>query len=183
MAKEVALDIDGENVKEMRETYVKALGNEWESIKTPYQTKRFALYYHLNPSEDTVFHIAAYKGSVDLLRVLFDMVAGPRKWDVLTMKIQGNTLLHEVAVSKNVEAAKFLVEIAHEGRARILMDCNNLGETVLHRAAAFGNKATVEYLANEVEQEGNLQDHFTRTFDDLSILHNAIMNGKFAAYC
>ncbi|GKU89905.1 hypothetical protein SLEP1_g3977 [Rubroshorea leprosula] len=116
MAKEVALDINGENVKEMRETYVKALGNEWESIKTLYQTKRFALSYHLNPSEDAVFHIAAYKGSVDLLRVLFDMVAGPRKWDVLTMKnIQGNTLLHEVAVSKNVEAANFLVEIAHEG--------------------------------------------------------------------
>ncbi|GLT50517.1 hypothetical protein SLA2020_240000 [Shorea laevis] len=180
MAKEVALDIDGENVEELRELYVKALGNEWEGIKTLYQSKRYALFHQLTPRGDTVFHIAAYKGSVDLLRVLFDMVAVHRKWDVLTMKnIQGNTLLHEVAMSKNVEAAKFLVEIAHEGRARILLDCNYLGETALYRAAAFGNKATVEYLANEVEREGNLQDHFTRTFDGLSILHNAIMNGKF----
>ncbi|GLT50513.1 hypothetical protein SLA2020_239960 [Shorea laevis] len=125
-------------------------------------------------------------GSIDLLRVLFDMVAMPRKCEVVRMKNNhGNTLLHEVATSNNVEATKFLVEIANEGRSRMLMDRNNLGETVLYRATAFGNKAIVEYLANEAElqDQGNLQDdHFTRTSDSLSILHIAIMNEKFRAY-
>ncbi|GLU15593.1 hypothetical protein SLE2022_320690 [Rubroshorea leprosula] len=183
MTTEVALVIDEERVEEIREPYVKALENEWENIKTLYQTKRSALFYPLTPCGDTVFHIAAYMGSIDLLRVLFDMVAMPRKCEAVRMKNNhGNTLLHEVATSNNVEAAKFLVEIAHEGRSRMLMDRNNLGETALYRAAAFGNKATVEYLANEVEiqDQGNLRDdHFTRTSDNLSILHIAIMNEKF----
>ncbi|GLU15595.1 hypothetical protein SLE2022_320710 [Rubroshorea leprosula] len=183
MTTEVALVIDEERVEEIREPYVKALGNDWENIKTLYQTKRSALFNPLTPCGDTVFHIAAYMGSIDLLRVLFDMVAMPRKCEVVRMKNNhGNTLLHEVATSNKVEAAKFLAEIAHEGRARMLMDRNNLGETALYRAAAFGNKATVEYLANEVElqDQGNLQeDHFTRTSDSLSILHIAIMNEKF----
>ncbi|GKV40236.1 hypothetical protein SLEP1_g47904 [Rubroshorea leprosula] len=74
-----------------------------------------------------------------------------RKCQVFTMKnSHGNTLLHE---SNKFKAVKFLVdEIAHERRARMLMDRNNLGETALYRTAAFGNKATVEYLVNEMEQ-------------------------------
>ncbi|GKV40269.1 hypothetical protein SLEP1_g47936 [Rubroshorea leprosula] len=182
MTTEVAVAID-ERVEEMREPYVKALENDREYIKTLYQTKHCTLFYHLTPCGDTVFHIAAYMGSIDLLGDLLGMVAMPRKREVFTMKnSHGNTLLHEVVMSNNVEAAKFLVdEIGHEGRASMLMDRNNLGETALFRAAAFGNKATVEYLVNEVElQNGNLKDdHFTRASDGLSILHIAIMNEKF----
>ncbi|GLU15508.1 hypothetical protein SLE2022_319890 [Rubroshorea leprosula] len=183
MTTEVAVAID-ERVEEMREPYVKALENDREDIKTLYQTKYYTLFDPLTPCGDTVFHIAAYMGSIDLLGDLFDMDAMPRKCEVFTMKnSHGNTLLHEVVMSNKFKAVKFLVdEIAHEGRAmRMLMDRNNLGETVLYRAAAFGNKATVEYLVNEVEhQKGNLKDdHFTRKSDGLSILHIAIMNEKF----
>ncbi|GKV47201.1 hypothetical protein SLEP1_g54120 [Rubroshorea leprosula] len=184
MTTEVALVIDEERVKEMKELYVKALENEREKIKTLYQTKHCALFDPLTPCGDTVFHIAAYMGSKDLLEDLLKMVAMPRKCEVFTMKnSHGNTLLHEAVASNKFKAVKFLVdEIAHEGRAmRMLMDRNNLGETALYRAAAFGNKATVEYLVNEVEhQKGNLKDdHFTRKSDGPSILHIAIMNEKF----
>ncbi|GLU15599.1 hypothetical protein SLE2022_320750 [Rubroshorea leprosula] len=190
MAKEVVLACirtDPENVEVMKEPFVKALRNEWESIKTVYQTKRYALFDSLTPCEDTVFHIAAYMGSVKLLRALFEMVPVSRKWEVLVMKnIHGNTLLHEAATNKNVdeglEAVKFLVEIANGERATMLMDQNGLGETPLYRAAAFGTKATVEYLANEVEKEvGILQGNFTRSYDNLPILHVAIMNENFEA--
>ncbi|GKV40281.1 hypothetical protein SLEP1_g47948 [Rubroshorea leprosula] len=183
MTTEVALVIDEESVEEMRELYVKALEKDRANIKTLYQTKHCALFDPLTPCGDTVFHIAAYMGSIDLLGDLFGMVAMPRKCEVFTMKnSHGNTLLHEVVMSNDVEAAKFLVDkIGHEGQASMLMDRNNLGETALYRAAAFGNKATVEYLVKKVEcQQGNLKDdHFTRTSDDLSILHIAIMNEKF----
>ncbi|GLT50512.1 hypothetical protein SLA2020_239950 [Shorea laevis] len=56
MTTEVALVIDEERVEEIREPYVKALGNDWENIKTLYQTKRSTLFYALTPCEDTVFH-------------------------------------------------------------------------------------------------------------------------------
>ncbi|GLT41658.1 hypothetical protein SLA2020_157050 [Shorea laevis] len=188
MTKEVDLACirsDPENFEVMKEPYVKALRNECESIKTVYQTKRYALFHSLTPCGDTVFHIAAYMGNIKLLRVLFEMVPVSRKWEVLMMKDNhGNTILHEAATSKNddegLEVVKFLVENPHGERATMLMDQNSLGETPLFMAAAFGTKATVEYLANEVEKEvGNLQGNFTRSYDNLSILHVAIMNEKF----
>ncbi|GLU15510.1 hypothetical protein SLE2022_319910 [Rubroshorea leprosula] len=190
MTTEVAVAID-ERVEEKREMwelyemrglYVKALKNEGENIKTLYQTKPCALFDPLTPCGDTVFHVAAYMGNINLFRDLFEKVEMPKKCEVFTKKnSHGNTVLHEVVTSNNFKAVKFLVEIAQEGRARMLMERNNLGETALYRAAAFGNKATVEYLVNEVElQKGNLKDdHFTRKSDGLSILHIAIMNEKF----
>ncbi|GKV49859.1 hypothetical protein SLEP1_g56586 [Rubroshorea leprosula] len=165
---------------EMKGLYVKAFENERENIKTLCQTKHCALFDPLTPCEDTVFHIAAYMGSINLLRDLFEKITTPREC-VFTMKnSHGNTLLHEVVMSNNVKAVQFLVDkIAYEERAGKLMGRNNLGETALYRAAAFGNKATVKYLVDEVErQKGNVKDHFTRT-DGLSILHIAIMNEKF----
>ncbi|GLT41655.1 hypothetical protein SLA2020_157020 [Shorea laevis] len=184
MAKEVVLASirsGPENVEVMKEPYEKALKNEWESIKTVYQNKRSALFHSLTPSGDTVFHIAAYKGSIELLRVLFEMAPEPRKWEVLTIKnIHGNTLLHEAATSKNSEAAKFLLENADGEQATMLMNQNESGETPLYRAAALGTKATVEYLANAVEMEvGTLQGNFTRGYDNLPILHIAVSNEQF----
>ncbi|GKU89909.1 hypothetical protein SLEP1_g3981 [Rubroshorea leprosula] len=184
MAKEVVLASirsGPENVEVMKEPYEKALKNEWESIKTVYQNKRGALFHSLTPRGDTVFHIAAYKGSIELLRVLFEMVPEPRKWEVLTMKnIHGNTLLHEAATSKNVEAAKFLLENADGEQAAMLMNQNESGETPLYRAAALGAKATVEYLANAVEMEvGTLQGNFIRGYDNLPVLHIAVSNEQF----
>ncbi|GKV47192.1 hypothetical protein SLEP1_g54112 [Rubroshorea leprosula] len=185
MTTEVAVAIDErvEEMREMREPYVKALENDGKNIKTLYQTEHCTLFYPLTPCGDTVFHIAAHMGSKDLLGDLLE-VAIDRECEVFTKKnSHGNTLLHEVVTSNKLEAVQFLFKkIAHEERASMLMDRNNLGETALYRAAAFGDKATVEYLVEEVErQNGNLKDdHFTRTSDGLSILHIAIMNEKFA---
>ncbi|GLT50510.1 hypothetical protein SLA2020_239930 [Shorea laevis] len=178
----VCIGSDLEKVEIMKEPYyVKALSNDWESIKTLYQTKRGALFHSVTPCGDTVFHIAAYMGSTELLQVLFEMVPASRKGEVMMMKdMHGNTLLHEAATSNKVDAAKFFIENAHGERATMLMSQNDSGETPLYRAAALGIKATVEYLANEVENaEGNLQDNFTRGCDNLSILHIAIMNEQF----
>ncbi|GKU89914.1 hypothetical protein SLEP1_g3983 [Rubroshorea leprosula] len=184
MTKEINLACirsDLENFEVMKVSYELALRNECESIKTLYQTKRCALFHTITPCEDTVFHIAAYLGSTELLYVLFEMVPMSRTWEVLTMKnMHGNTLLHEAATNDKVDAAKFLIEKAHGERVTMLMEQNQLGETPLYRAAAFGTKEIVEYLANEVEkEEGALQTNFTRSSDNLSILHIAIMNEQF----
>ncbi|GKU89902.1 hypothetical protein SLEP1_g3974 [Rubroshorea leprosula] len=173
---------DPKNVELVKECYENAMKNEWESIKTMYRNCRFALYDGLTLSGDTVFHIAASKGSIELLQALFEMVPTYKKWDVVMMEdIYGNTLLHEAATSNKVDAAKFLVENAHGERLTMLTKPNNSGETPMYRAAAFGIKATVEYMANEVEKEmGSLQAAiFTKTNDNLSILQIAIINENF----
>ncbi|GLU15513.1 hypothetical protein SLE2022_319940 [Rubroshorea leprosula] len=113
MTTDVALVIREERVEEMRELYVRALENGWKNIKTLNQTKHSDLFSPLTPCGDTGFHIAAYMGSIDLLRVVFKMAEEmSRKCEVFTMKnSHGNTLLHE---SNKFKAVKFLVdEIAH----------------------------------------------------------------------
>ncbi|WRX27285.1 protein of unknown function DUF3447 - like 10 [Theobroma cacao] len=176
-----------------RMPYESALQDDAPSLKNFYSCRPDdTLFMPITAGKDTVFHIAAYRGSEELLRVLLEMVPPSRKRDVLKLKnIHGNTILHEVAVSGKVKAADFLVRTlllphgsstVHEKdireREEILADRNNLGETPLYRAAAFGSAKMVMYLAKEIEEVGTLHDHFKRN-DGISILHIAVIYQNF----
>ncbi|KAK6265047.1 hypothetical protein SCA6_020481 [Theobroma cacao] len=176
-----------------RVPYESALQDDAPSLKNFYSCRPDdTLFMPITAGKDTVFHIAAYRGSEELLRVLLEMVPPSRKRDVLKLKnIHGNTILHEVAVSGKVKAADFLVttlllphgsSTVHEKdireREEILADRNNLGETPLYRAAAFGSAKMVMYLAKEIEEVGTLHDHFKRN-DGISILHIAVIYQNF----
>ncbi|XVF27959.1 hypothetical protein REPUB_Repub14bG0154000 [Reevesia pubescens] len=194
---EKEIDIHGEMdniiIEEIGKPYEIALEKDAPSLKSFYKYKPDdALFSPITASKDTVFHIAAYKGSVEVLQVLLEMVPPSRKRDVLKVKnIHGNTILHEVAATEHVKAAEFLVRtlllpdgssVIHEKDIReredILADQNNLGETPFYRAAAFGSTKMVIYLAKEIEEVGTLHYHFKRN-DGTSILHIAVSFQKF----
>ncbi|XVF71550.1 hypothetical protein PTKIN_Ptkin12aG0047000 [Pterospermum kingtungense] len=179
------------NFDEMREAYAKVLKNDAQGLKGIYQKNPDAIFNQITACRDTIFHIAAYRGCKEVLKVLVTMVAQSKKRQLLKMKnIHGNTILHEVATTTNVKAAYVLIgELLysdgsqnHESdireREEILSDRNKLGETPLFRSAEYGNKTMVMYLASEVERVGNLQDHYKR-YDGVSILHIAVISQRF----
>ncbi|XVF84547.1 hypothetical protein PTKIN_Ptkin17bG0045800 [Pterospermum kingtungense] len=192
MAKEIIISIpEMINFDEMRDAYAKLLINDARGLEAIYQKNPDALFNRITACRDTIFHIAAYRGNEQVLRVLAKMVAQPKKHELLKKKnIHGNTILHEVATTTNIKAADVIIRELlfgdgpsnHEsdirGREEILADRNKLGETPLFRAAEYGNKMMVVYLATEIERVGSLHCHYKRD-DGVSILHIAVMGQHF----
>ncbi|OMO76888.1 hypothetical protein CCACVL1_15347 [Corchorus capsularis] len=179
--------------EQVGQPYEKALKDDAPALHNFYKYKpEDALFIPITATKDTVFHIAAYRGNESVLRVLLEMVPDSRKLDVLKLKnIHGNTILHDVATTDNVKAAELVIrklllpdgsKVIHEKdirqREAILADRNDLGETPLFRAAAFGTKKMVMYFAKEIEEVGTLHAHLKRT-DGTSILHAAVTFQKF----
>ncbi|XVE87718.1 hypothetical protein DITRI_Ditri19aG0010300 [Diplodiscus trichospermus] len=192
MAKEIiASGPEINDFNEMREVYEIFFIDDAQGLKGIYQKNPEALFKPITAGRDTIFHIAAYKGRVEVLQALVEMVPPSKKRELLKMKnIHGNTILHEVAASSNTKAAEMLIgELLYsEGpmnrendireKEEILADRNKLGETPLFRAAGWGRKETVVYLAGEIERVGNLCNHYKRN-DQLSILHIAVIGQHF----
>ncbi|XP_022716167.1 uncharacterized protein LOC111275235 [Durio zibethinus] len=192
MAKEIIISKSEINkFDEMREAYAKVLSNDAHGLKGIYQKNPEALFNQITACRDTIFHIAAYKESEEVLQALVKMVPQSKKRELLKMKnLYGNTILHEVATTNKIKAADLLIRelLFSDGplnrendireREEILADRNKLGETPLFRAAEYGKKMMVMYLAKEIEQVGNLQNHYKRD-DGVSILHIAVIGQHF----
>ncbi|XVE87719.1 hypothetical protein DITRI_Ditri19aG0010400 [Diplodiscus trichospermus] len=177
---------------EMREVYEKVSKiDAAQGLTCVYQKNPDVLFKPITAGGDTIFHIAAYKGKVEVLQDLVEMVPPSKKRELLKIKnIHGNTILHEVAVSSNTKAAEILIgKLLHsEGamnreddnceKQEILADRNKLGETPLFRAAGWGKKEMVVHLAREIERVGNLCNHYKRN-DQLSILHITVIGQHF----
>ncbi|WRX27292.1 protein of unknown function DUF3447 - like 10 [Theobroma cacao] len=195
MEKEIAIASETERVEDIGLPYGKALQGDARGLRRFYQDKPAdALFDPITAYKDTVFHIAARrKGSKEALRVLLRMVPQTRRLELLKMKnIQGNTILHEVASTGNVEDADSLITKLSSSKAPTVADeletgeirkqilgvRNNLGETPLFRAAEFGNTEMVKYLVQQAEEIGNLHDHYRRD-DGVTILHSAVIGQHF----
>ncbi|XVF27960.1 hypothetical protein REPUB_Repub14bG0154100 [Reevesia pubescens] len=194
MEKEIAIERELDKVEDLRQPYEKVLKGNAHGLKRFYQNKpKDALFDQITACKDTVFHIAAQKGNKEVFLALLRMVPSPRRVELLKIKnIQGNTILHEVAATGNVEVADSLRRklLSSNGQAvtneldigeirkQILGDRNNLGETPLFRAAEFGKTAMVKYLVQHVEEVGNLHDHYRRD-DGVTILHSAVISQNF----
>ncbi|KAL5773230.1 hypothetical protein ACOSQ2_013154 [Xanthoceras sorbifolium] len=100
---------------------------------------------------------------------------------------QGNTVLHDAAaVSQNLEAVRFLVELNDE--LLLHETTNDNGETPLFSAAAFGNTKIVKFLAQRNGQRIKSDDGITvvqlrdihrKRKDGASILHAAVQGNNF----
>ncbi|GAU51909.1 hypothetical protein TSUD_383590 [Trifolium subterraneum] len=94
----------------------------------------------------------------------------------------GNTPLHEVAFTGEVEMTKSILKKEEETMSvqfpkPLLQLRNNLGETPVYRAAALGKTSLINYF---VEEQGvDIKDHFHRTEDNKFILHTAIIDQFF----
>ncbi|MBA0870339.1 hypothetical protein Goshw_011122 [Gossypium schwendimanii] len=186
MEKEIIISKpDMNHFKEMSEPYQKILANDVHGLAAIYPNNPDALLNPITARKDTIFHIAAYDGREEVLRVLLGKVQPPKKAEVLKVKnIYGNTILHEVATTTHVNTARLLMkEVLLAGndnrqREEILGARNKLGETPLFRAAEYSSKTMVEYLATAIGETGNLESHFRRN-DGTSILHIAVIGQKF----
>ncbi|KAK8575445.1 hypothetical protein V6N13_033314 [Hibiscus sabdariffa] len=187
----VASESEPNNFHEMKEVYDKLLAKDAHGLGKIYHKNPEALFDRVTVCRDTVFHVAAYRGSEEMLEMLVKLVPPTRKRELLKMKnIYGNTILHEVVTTANIRAADLLIRellfsdgpLNHENyvreREEILADRNKLGETPLFRAAEYGNKMMVVYMAREIERVGNLHQHYTRD-DGVSILHIAVIGQHF----
>lgn len=188
MAKEIIISKpDMNRFNEMSEPYKKVLTNDVHGLKAIYSRNSDALLNPITARKDTIFHIAAYGGREEVLRVLLEMVPTSKKAEVLMVKnIYGNTILHEVATTTHVKTARLLMEEVllvlpgndNRQREEILGARNKLGETPLFRAAEHSCKTMVEYLATAIGQTGNLESHYRRN-DRTSILHIAVIGQQF----
>ncbi|XVE87717.1 hypothetical protein DITRI_Ditri19aG0010200 [Diplodiscus trichospermus] len=188
MAEEIIVSrIEMNDLDEMREAYAKVLKNDHQGLTGICQKNPDALFKAITAGGDTIFHIAAYEGRVRVLQALVKMVPPSKKHELLKMKNKhGNTILHEMAASKNKKAAEILIgELLYseaptniDKRKEILADQNKLGETPLFRAAGWGNKEMMVHLAGEIERFGNLCSHYKRG-DGVSILHIAVIGLHF----
>ncbi|KAA3478764.1 ankyrin repeat-containing protein [Gossypium australe] len=187
MEKEIIISKpDMNRFNEMSEPYKKVLANDVHGLKAIYSKNPDALLNLITARKDTIFHIAAYGGHEEVLRVLLEMVPQSKKAEVLKVKnIYGNTILHEVATTTHVKAARLLMEEVvlvlpgnDRQREEILGARNKLGETPLFRAAEYSSKTMVEYLATAIGRTGNLESHYRRN-DGTSILHIAVIGQQF----
>ncbi|WJX26843.1 hypothetical protein P8452_15716 [Trifolium repens] len=94
----------------------------------------------------------------------------------------GNTPLHEVAFTGEVEMTKSILKKEEETMSEqfpkpLLELRNKLGETPVYRAAALGKTNLINYFVEELGVD--LRDHFHRTEDNKSILHTAVIDQFF----
>ncbi|CAB4275709.1 unnamed protein product [Prunus armeniaca] len=184
-------------IEVLKGPYDLAMVNDWEGMKRYYAANRQKLNCPITVDEDTALHIVASCCSKSqgkqVLEFLINLL--PQSYDerCKAMRVPnklGNNVLHEVAMSGNLEAAKFLVsnfnkpagKISNEENSTLpLLDIRNeLGESPLYRAAALGYPDLVQFFADKLEEQNpeNLWRHFHRN-DRMSILHIAVIGQQF----
>ncbi|KAL6269224.1 hypothetical protein ACE6H2_026135 [Prunus campanulata] len=157
----------GKARKHTQGPYQWAMYENWERLKQHYRENPRELLDPLTTNNDTALNLVAFAGRKDVLEFLISLIKeAPQLHRALRMENgQGNTTLHEVAASGNLDAAMLLVRLDNRVRAelaRLDLDrngaddeaCyrpvveirNQMGETPLYRAAAFGHTKLVKYL-------------------------------------
>ncbi|XP_041026864.1 uncharacterized protein LOC121267049 [Juglans microcarpa x Juglans regia] len=188
---EVEKDNERSAYSEVKKPYRAFLDENWDAMKIFYEKNPQLIFKPLTIEGDTAFHIAAYSERTKLLRCFLGLVPNSRLSEVfLSKNCHGNSTLHEVASTDNIEAAELLISklqmagdlestasrnINQVTLKELLEDRNQLGETPLYRSAALGKPKMLKFLAKRV---GNIKDHFQRN-DTVSILHIAVFGQHY----
>ncbi|KAK2654464.1 hypothetical protein Ddye_014320 [Dipteronia dyeriana] len=136
--------------------------------------------------KDTALHLGVYSGGkqpLDSLLKYADERIGLDNCDIFLENKFRNTVLHEAAVSGNLEAVQILVDKFQKQVIAI----NESGETPLFRAAAFGKTKLVKLLASQPDQvvlphngkKKQLQAIHRLKKDGATILHAAVQGEHF----
>ncbi|XP_070678094.1 uncharacterized protein [Malus domestica] len=179
------------------------MNEEWKDVKEYFENNPEKLHYKMTVEGDTVFHLAGSLSSksqgTEVLEMLINKISTSqdKKRALRVPNNYGDNTLHEVSMSGNEEAAKYLVSNFNEpvqeeviiststtdkqayeqkrdsenGGLQLLETRNYLGETPLFRAAALGHTDLVKFYAGKLQEE-NIWRHFHRD-DKMSILHIA----------
>ncbi|BFG27410.1 hypothetical protein CerSpe_136840 [Prunus speciosa] len=192
--KEEGVGESASKIEELKLPYDLAMENDWEGMKRYYVDNRQNLNCPMTVDEDTALHIVASccrskSQGKQVLEFLINLL--PPSYDERCKAVRvpnklGNNVLHEVAMSGNLEAATFLVRnfnkpTSNEENSTLpLIDIRNeLGESPLYRAAALGHPDLVQFFAEKLEENPeNLRRHFHRN-DRMSILHITVIGQQF----
>ncbi|TQD98744.1 hypothetical protein C1H46_015653 [Malus baccata] len=158
-------------MEELKRPYEYAMNEEWKDVKEYFENNPEKLLYKMTVEGDTVFHLAGSLSSksqgTEVLEMLINKISTSqdKKRALRVPNNYGDNTLHEVSLSGNEEAAKYLVSNFNEpvqeeviiststtdkqaykqkrdsenGGLQLLETRNYLGETPLFRAAALGH--------------------------------------------
>ncbi|XP_068322104.1 uncharacterized protein [Pyrus communis] len=202
-------------MKDLKSPYESAMEEKWEDVTKYFEGNAEKLLYKMTAEGDTAFHLAASRSSksqgTEVLQMFINILRNSTNHDVKSAlrlpNSYGNNTLHEVSVSGNEKAAKYLlsnfndpvpgeevtistsstdkdfdtklrdVRDLENSKVQLLETRNYLGETPLFRAAALGHTDLVKFYASKLPGD-NPWKHFHRD-DRKSILHMAIIAQHF----
>ncbi|KAI9161925.1 hypothetical protein LWI28_022055 [Acer negundo] len=186
-----------EFLQSIKKPYQAVLDEKWEDMGKYYSDISEdpmglgSLLCPISVDRDTAFHLAVYSGGKQPLARLLELVEKEGTDGILGLdevfmeNIYGNTVLHEAAISGNLEAVQILVSKLK----KLLKDTNEFEETPLFRAAAFGKTKVVKYLASQPDQvveklntdngKKHLENIHRQRKDGASILHAAVQGEHF----
>ncbi|XP_021833034.1 uncharacterized protein LOC110772859 isoform X2 [Prunus avium] len=121
---------------QMKGPYRWAMYEDWERLRRYYKDNPTKVLDPLTTYNDNALHLVAFAGRMDVLQFLIALIREPQMLRrALTMKnSHGNTTLHEVAPSGNLEAAVLLVDLDNNVRdelADVMKDDVSNEETAL----------------------------------------------------
>ncbi|KAI4353988.1 hypothetical protein L6164_002902 [Bauhinia variegata] len=164
---------------------------DWKSFKRFFEEDKRALLETFDLAGNTAIHIAAISNNHQLLKEFLEMLSPQDRWHALRRKnFLQSILLHSVDTS--VETAEVVLNCEKElppppddeidpremGEKELpLLEIRNLmGETPIYRAAIDGNLKLLKFLTKQV---ADLEKHFHRNNDKVSILHAAVVAQHF----
>ncbi|RDY12334.1 Ankyrin repeat-containing protein NPR4, partial [Mucuna pruriens] len=168
-------------IDKMKKPYILAKRYDWKGFGKFFRKNKHLLDKQIDLHRCTPFHYAAHCGDPKMYEEMLEWVDEAEVKRVLRLQDDmGNTPLHEVAFTGEVEMTKSILKYDGEDSnqyQRLLEMRNNLGETPIYRAAALGKTDLLCYFLQEHAVDPNL--HFHRLADKMSILHTAVIDQFF----
>lgn len=120
---------------QMKGPYRWAMYEDWERLRRYYKDNPTEVLNPLTTYNDNALHLVVFAGRMDMLQFLISLIREPQMLRrALIMKNRhGNTTLHEVAPSGNLEAAVLLVDLDNSVRDKLadVMEDDVSNESVL----------------------------------------------------
>ncbi|TXG46871.1 hypothetical protein EZV62_026165 [Acer yangbiense] len=138
----------------IKKLYKNVLDKDWKALKGDFSCENdvdpLKLLSPISVHGYNIIHLVVHSGTKEPLKQILGRVKCTGDLKLLhcftrSVNNYGNTVLHEAAISGNLEAVKLLVENDDQ---EILEMKNDSNETPLFRAAAFGKTKIVKFLAS-----------------------------------
>ncbi|KAL5096951.1 hypothetical protein RYX36_001278 [Vicia faba] len=141
------------SIETMKEPYILAKRYDWKGFLKFFLKHKELLDKHIDLHKSTPFHYAAHCGSSEMYNKMLKEVNPNEMQRVLRLQDDmGNTPLHEVAFTGEVEMTKSILnkEVLSEQFPSPLLELRNkLGETPVYRAAALGKTNLIKCFVQE----------------------------------
>ncbi|KAG4381165.1 hypothetical protein GLYMA_15G086800v4 [Glycine max] len=172
-------------IEKMKKPYILAKRYEWEEFGRFFNKHKDLLDKQIDLHHSTPLHYAAHCGNPTMYREMIEWVGeGDIKRVLRLQDDMGNTPLHEVAFTGEVEMTKSILEHEEEEGPNqqyepLLRMRNKLGETAVYRAAALGKTDLLSFFLQDLGADAHRDIHFHRKGDKMSILHTAVIDQFF----